>query len=274
MSTTSREEFRAFGSYGAAQGTGTSWKSSLAASSVIYILVGLLVMSIPVTKHIIQSKPIQLTFVEKVVRQPPPPPPPPPKLDVKPVQAPQPHKPQIVAPAAAAAPVIRPDQKIRKLDKPPPRKKFEAPKEMPKEVPKEVDASLDKGIAVYGDTTKGDTAGLEGGTNGGVAGGEVGGVVGGAIALPDDAEPPAPMTTNQKPEYPQEARAAGRESMVVLKIVVQADGTVGKVEVVRGEEPFLSAAIAAVKAWTYEPAKYQGKPIAVYRIIQMPFRLA
>jgi periplasmic protein TonB len=62
--------------------------------------------------------------------------------------------------------------------------------------------------------------------------------------------------------------------MVVLKIVVQADGTVGKVEVVRGEEPFLSAAIAAVKAWTYEPAKYQGKPIAVYRIIQMPFRLA
>jgi TonB family protein len=62
--------------------------------------------------------------------------------------------------------------------------------------------------------------------------------------------------------------------MVVLKIVVQVDGTVGKVDVVRGEEPFLSAAIQAVKAWTYEPAKYQGKPIAVYRIIQMPFRLA
>ena len=84
----------------------------------------------------------------------------------------------------------------------------------------------------------------------------------------------APMTTNQKPDYPQEAKAAGRESMVVLKIVVQVDGTVGKVDVVRGEEPFLSAAIQAVKAWTYEPAKYQGKPIAVYRIIQMPFRLA
>ena len=62
--------------------------------------------------------------------------------------------------------------------------------------------------------------------------------------------------------------------MVVLKIGVQGDGTVGKVDVVRGEEPFLSAAIQAVKSWTYEPAKYQGKPIAVYRIIQMPFRLA
>jgi len=274
MSTTNQEEFRAFGAYGAAQRRSGSWYSSLAASSVIYVVIGLLVMSIPVTKRIIQSKPIQLTFVEKVVRQPPPPPPPAPKLEPKPVTAPQPHRPQLVAPAAAAAPVIRPDQKIRHLDKPPPPKKFEAPKDMPKEIPKEVDASLDKGIAVYGDTTKGDNAGLEGGVNGGVAGGQVGGVVGGAIALPEDAEPPAPMTTNQKPDYPQEAKAAGRESMVVLKIVVQVDGTVGKVDVVRGEEPFLSAAIQAVKAWTYEPAKYQGKPIAVYRIIQMPFRLA
>jgi len=271
MSTTNREDFRAFGSYGAAQRTGGTWYSSLAASSVIYLIIGLLVMSIPVTKHIIQSKPIQLTFTEKVVRQPPPPPPPAPKLDVKPVAPPQPHKPQLVAPAAAAAPIIRPDQKIRRLDKPPPPKKFEAPKEMPKEIPKEVDAALDKGIAVYGDTTKGDSAGLEGGVDGGVAGGQVGGVVG---ALPEDAEPPAPKTTNQKPDYPQEAKAAGREGMVVLKIVVQADGTVGKVDVMRGEEPFLSAAIQAVKAWTYEPARYQGKPIAVYRIIQMPFRLA
>ena len=75
MSTTNQEEFRAFGAYGAAQRRGGSWYSSLAASSVIYVVIGLLVMSIPVTKRIIQSKPIQLTFVEKVVRQPPPPPP-------------------------------------------------------------------------------------------------------------------------------------------------------------------------------------------------------
>src|SRR5262249_33687516 len=76
MSTTNREEFRAFGSYGASQSTGGSWDLSLAASSVIYLVIGLLVMSIPVTKHIIQSKPIQLTFTGKGVRPPPPLPPP------------------------------------------------------------------------------------------------------------------------------------------------------------------------------------------------------
>src|SRR4029077_21293562 len=89
MWTTNQEEFRAFGAYGAAQRRGGSWYSSLAASSVIYVVIGLLVMSIPVTKRIIQSKPIQLTFVEKVVRQPPPPPPPAPKLEPKPVTAPE-----------------------------------------------------------------------------------------------------------------------------------------------------------------------------------------
>ena len=104
MSTTNHEEFRAFGAYGAAQRRSGSWYSSLAASSVIYLVVGLLVMSIPVTKRIIQSKPIQLTFVEKVVRQPPPPPPPAPRLEPKPVTAPQPHKPQLVAPAALPRP--------------------------------------------------------------------------------------------------------------------------------------------------------------------------
>src|SRR5262249_43273497 len=131
MSTTNREEFRAFGSYGASQSSGGGRDSSLAASSVIYLVIGLLVMSIPVTKHIIQSKPIQLTFTEKVVRQPPPPPPPAPKLDIKPVAPPQPPKPQLVAPAAAAAPIIRPDQKIRRLHKPPPPKQVQPAHETP-----------------------------------------------------------------------------------------------------------------------------------------------
>src|SRR5262245_62229209 len=114
MSTTSGEEFRAFGSYGAAQGTGTSWKSSLAASSVIYILIGLIVMSIPVTKHIIQSKPIQLTFVEKVVRQPPAPAPPPPHFPLNPLARPPPptspraQPPRRPPPGQPAAPTTPP----------------------------------------------------------------------------------------------------------------------------------------------------------------------
>lgn len=263
MSDTSETTFTTFGAYGSRPGTQRSWLSSLMASSAIYVGVIALIAALSATKTIIEkTKPVELKFVEKVVKEPPPPPPPPvaepPKPEIKP-QAP-----------AAAAPVVRPDQKIRRLDAPPKPKKMVAPKEMPQEAPKEADPSQDKGIAVYGEGGKGDPAGLEGGVaKGGVAGGEVGG----AIALPEDAVPPVPDSENAKPTYPQEARATGQQGMVVLKVTILADGSVAKVEVLRGEEPFKSAAVSAAKSWKYTPAKFKGQPISVYRIIQVPFKL-
>ena len=198
---------------------------------------------------------MQVKFVEKVVKAPPPipvpapPPVTPPKIEVKqPAPAAAPKAP------AAAAPIIRPGQKIRKLDKPPPPKELAAPKEMPAEAPKEVDAALDKGIAVYGEG-KGDVAGLEGGRAGGVAGGRIGA----DLAIPEDADPPVPSAFNTKPDYPQDAIAANQTGVVTLKVVILADGTVSDVEVMRGEEPFVSAALEAVKQWKYEPAKYKGQ---------------
>jgi TonB family protein len=104
-------------------------------------------------------------------------------------------------------------------------------------------------------------------------GGVVGGQVGGAIALPEDASPPVPSKGNAIPPYPQEARAAGRTGTVVLKVVILADGSVADVQVIRGEEPFVTAAVQAVKNWKYEPARFKGQPITVYRIIQLPFKL-
>ena len=55
--------------------------------------------------------------------------------------------------------------------------------------------------------------------------------------------------------------------------MILADGTVANVQVLRGDEPFVGAALQAVKRWKYEPARYKGQPIAVYRIIQIPFKL-
>ena len=210
-----------------------SWLSSLAASSIIYVGIGLLVLSIPVTQHIVERRrEVELKFVEKVVKPPPPPPP---------VEAPklEPPKPAIAKPAppVAAAPIIRPDQKIRRLDKPPPRKELVAPKEMPLEAPKEADPSLDKGIAVYGDGNNGDVAGLEGGDTGGIAGG----MVGGGGGIPEDADPPVPARQNARPPYPQQALAAKQTGMVVLKVLILADGSVTDVQVLKGEEPFVSA---------------------------------
>ena len=200
---------------------------------------------------------MELKFVEKIVNEPPPPPPAPAVVEVQP-QAP-----------AAAAPVVRPEQKVRRLEKPPPPKEMVAPKTMPQEAPREADPSEDKGVAVFGEG-KGDAAGLEGGV---AQGGTLGGQVGGAIALPEDAIPPLPAKTNAVPPYPQEARASGKTGTVVLKVVILADGTVANVQVLRGDEPFVSAALETVKRWKYEPARFKGQPIAVYRIIQIPFKL-
>lgn len=251
-----------FGSYGHEESTRRNWLVATFGSTTIYVAIVLVVLLAGrATKQVLQEKPVDVTFTEKVVKEPPPPPPAPPP---KPMPEVKPQAP------AAAAPVVRPEQKIRKLDKPPPKKEMVAPREMPKEAPREADPSQDKGVAVYGEPGKGDPAGLEGGV---ARGGVVGGMVGGAIALPEDAIPPQPLASNQVPAYPQEARAAGKTGVVVLKVVILADGSVGDVTVMRGEEPFVSAALAAVKKWKYQPARAQGQAITVYRIIQIPFKL-
>jgi len=256
--TTTHDDLSAFGSFVGGDRLQRSWLSSLAASSTIYVAVIALLVAVSATKTIVEKQqPVELTFVEKVMKEPPPPPPPPPAPETKPL------------PPAAAAPVIPKDMKVRKLDAPPKPKELVAPKAMPTEKPKEADPSEDKRVAVYGDADKGDPAGLEGGQKGGVAGGQVGG----AIALPEDADAPVPLASNQKPPYPAEARSAGKQGTVILRVVILADGSVGKVDVMRGDEPFASAAVAAVKKWRFEPARHQGQPITIYQMVTIPFRL-
>lgn len=94
-----------------------------------------------------------------------------------------------------------------------------------------------------------------------------------AQALPEQASPPIPLASNRLPEYPSEAKATGKMGLVVLKIVIGANGDVEKVAVLRGERPFIEAAVEAVKTWKYQPATIDGKPLRVYRIIKIPFQL-
>lgn len=254
---TAVEAFRPFGAYGR-DDEKRRWGASFAASATVYVGLALLAALIGGRQVArVAEKAVDVTFVNKIA-EPPPAPPPVPIPEVKP-QAP-----------AAAAPIVRPEQKVRHLDKPPPPKPMTAPKEMPKQAPAEADPSQDKGVAVYGEGDHGDAAGLEGGVT---SGGVVGGQVGGAIALPEDATPPLPEKSNSIPPYPQEAKATGKTGTVVLKVVILADGSVAQVQVVRGAEPFVSVAIAAVRTWRYAPARFKGQAITVYQMIQIPFRL-
>jgi protein TonB len=231
------------------------WGRSLLVSTVAYVAVGGAVAFLgPRTVVRLAQKTVDVTFVEKVIKPEPPPPP----AEVVP------------QPPAASAPVSRPEQKVRRLDTPPQPKKMVAPREMPKEPPREADPSEDQGVAAVGDEGKADPAGLEGGVT---QGGIVGGIAGGVVQLPEDAIPPKPRSTNRIPPYPQQARAEGKTGAVLLEIAVLADGSVGNIKIVRGEEPFASVAVETVKTWRYEPARYKGLPISVYRTFQVTFRL-
>lgn len=258
--------FEAFASYGRPEQSPRPWVAALFGSSAVYLAVALALMALSaMTKKIVAEKRVDLTFVEKVAKEEPLPPPPPADTPPKPVAADPPKA------APAAAPVVRPQQKVRKLDQPPPPKELVAPKQMPKEAPNEADPSLDRGVAVYGEPGRGDPAGLEGGISKGVVGGQVG-----VVDLPPDASPPKPLKSNVPPRYPESERRkrrAGSEVVVILRIVIYADGTVGDVEVLQGEEPFTSAAREAVQRWRYEPARHKGQPITVRRATKVTFQL-
>jgi protein TonB len=71
-----------------------------------------------------------------------------------------------------------------------------------------------------------------------------------------------------------EARRAGIQGKVVLDITVSADGRVTDVKVVRGVEPTLDkASLDAVSQWRFEPAKADGKPVAVRTDVDTSFSL-
>ncbi len=188
-----------------------------------------------------ETKKVDVDFVEEILK----------KEDPKPVEPP--------------APVVPKDMKVVEVDKPIAQELL-APTEVPDAPPKEADPSMDKGVAVYGkyDPGKADPLGVEGGKVE---------TVPEPVRLPEDAIPPQPLQDNSPPKYPAEARNRGVTGVVLLKIIIDTQGNVGKVEVLKGEEPFISAAVEAVKKWKYKPAYYQNKPITIYRIIKIPFTL-
>lgn len=90
-------------------------------------------------------------------------------------------------------------------------------------------------------------------------------------ALPFGADPPV-LKTRVEPQYPAEARRAGIGGEVVLQVVVERDGTIGSVFAVE-EAPMgmTTAATDAVRRWVYEPARLDGRPIAVVKTVRVRF---
>ena len=76
-------------------------------------------------------------------------------------------------------------------------------------------------------------------------------------------------------KYPVDAQEQKIEGRVVVKFVVEADGRIGDVTVVKGVHPSLDKeAVRVVKSmpkWT--PGKVDGKPVACYYSLPVSFKL-
>jgi protein TonB len=147
--------------------------------------------------------------------------------------------------------------------------KFVAPIEVPDQVKPQ--QSLDLGIE----------GGVPGGVEGGVPGGVVGGVVGG---LPDAPPPQQAVRVGGQikepknlkrvsPEYPDIAKQARVQGVVILECTISPQGRVTDVKVLRGLPLLNDSAMAAVRQWVYTPTLLNGVPVPVIMTVTVNFTL-
>jgi protein TonB len=124
------------------------------------------------------------------------------------------------------------------------------------------------------------------GEPGGVPGGVPGGIVGGVVA--SVAVPPAPILPvrvggeikepkkirHVDPIYPQVAVAAHVHGNVVLECLVNPQGRVTGVTLLRGVSILNSAAIDAVRQWRYTATLKDGVPVSVIMTVTVTFQLS
>jgi protein TonB len=234
------------------------WKRATLPIAYIFevLIVGVMVL-VPLIYTEALPKAQLMTFLSA----PPPPPPPPP-------------------PPAAAAPAPRIVHRVSMEDM------MRAPTVIPKTIAQVKDEPEPPSNAV----------GVVGGVPGGVPGGQMGGVLGGVIggvmssAPPPPPPPPKPQAPKRirvggqvegarlifgpKPEYPPLAKMARIQGEVRLDAVISKDGTIQDLKVIQGHPLLVSAAMAAVQRWRYQPTLLNGEAVEVATEIDVNFTLA
>lgn len=120
---------------------------------------------------------------------------------------------------------------------------------------------------------------------GGTLGSPLPGTVAGSVpAPPPTPVAPAPVVPQSvlqsahllrsvPPIYPREAAERGDEGEVKIDAAVNEIGKVTETKVLSGPMDLRTAAMAAVREWTYQPAKLDGKTIATRVVVTVKFEL-
>jgi protein TonB len=122
--------------------------------------------------------------------------------------------------------------------------------------------------------------GAPGGVEGGIPGGVLGGIVGGLpevradepVRVGGDIQPPT-KTRDAQPLYPDIARQARVQGIVILEAIIDPQGNVTNVRVLRSIPLLDQAAIDAVRKWKYEPTLLNGVPVPIVMTVTVNFSL-
>ena len=76
-----------------------------------------------------------------------------------------------------------------------------------------------------------------------------------------------------KPVYPEAAKAAGVQGIVIIEIMIGTDGAVNEAKVLRSVPELDRAAVDAVMQWKYTPTLLNGEPVKVIMTVTVTFSL-
>ena len=110
------------------------------------------------------------------------------------------------------------------------------------------------------------------------------GVLPGANAAPPEPAPqqlvrpgggikPPRKIVDVKPIYPELALTARQTGVVILETIIDAQGRVETVRVLRGYSLLNQAAIDAVKQWRFTPTLLNGEPVPIVMTVTVNFEL-
>lgn len=92
------------------------------------------------------------------------------------------------------------------------------------------------------------------------------------VRVGGNVKPPA-KTKDVQPVYPDEAREARVQGVVILEVTVDAAGLVGDARVLRSIPLLDAAALEAVQQWEFEPTVLSGRPVSVIMTVTVNFAL-
>jgi protein TonB len=136
-------------------------------------------------------------------------------------------------------------------------------------------STLSQGSGSGGGAGTGTGSGIGPGTGSGLGPGTGGGTGGGAYRLGSGVTTPQ-LVREVKPQYTSDAMRAKIQGTVLVECVVNKDGTVGDVQVVRSLDSVFGLDQEAVKAarqWRFRPGTRLGEPVPVLITIQLDFSL-